>query len=269
MGEKELDHISPSSIDTYLICQRRWFFQHWLRLESFSSYPMYGGNIYHKFLELYYIDKALGVKSKFGYLEDKVHDYGKQEREENDIFWGQTSPGKVEDFALRGAKKHIKERSKDIIPDIVDGQPLVENTLEVELKSGIVLTGRTDIQTVEGTIVDHKTKNVQFKLRRITEYQMSQKMQPQIYLFMLPAYKRVKWEVALLGRKDINNSIYGLTNKRNYSHEQLEGFLDNLVSQMIYGLKNGVFVANYPHFLCTSRYCSYWDACHSTEYQDL
>lgn len=268
---KHLDHISPSSIESWTICEQKWFYQHILRLPYQASYYLFQGKVFHKYLEYFNIEKGLGLWADLKEIRDRSYAYAEQQKEEQEILWKNTNYNETTKFAIGAAYDHVAKRAKKNKPEVRDKQPLVEYTINKPLEfqddegdtKEITLTGRVDLLVEEKRIVDYKTKDYRkgTKRKRVTQWNMLQRLQPKIYMYMLPGYTNT-WEVALIGEANLKEGVYGLHSKKDIKDKDMEVFLTITASKMYQALKTGVFQKGYTHYLCSPKYCQFWEKCH-------
>lgn len=263
---ERLGHLSPSSLDTWFDCQRKFLYQHLLRTPYTTSWQAFGGQIYHKALEYFYSGKArTGKTMKESVLVDKTREYYDFKMDNEEITFAKDSPPEsVWKNSTDGAKLHIKDRGRFIMPGKnKEGEPLVEisATKPIPNTDDVSVTGRIDLVTDDFIIADHKTKNMKKWARKLTVKSMEEKHAPKIYRHLIPESIGVNWEVTLLYKDGTEPSTYTLQYPPYNPPKTMDTYLSNVVSQIQHACDSGIFLPHEAHWICDSRWCSYWDMC--------
>lgn len=263
----EFDHLSPSSLDTWSLCQRKFLYQHLLRIPSPYSWQAFGGTLYHKALEYFYFNKANNnqkIKTQV-LLEKAREDYDDILENQEVIFEDDLTPEKVWKKTSSGVSAHISTRGKFIVPAKIKGEPQIEISVTKPIPNNdrITVTGRIDLLTRTNIIIDHKTRNMKKYTKKHTVNTMTSKHAPEVYQYLLPQAEGVNWEVTL---------IYVEKNQKPYPYTiqyppynlvtDMGHYLNQVAQQIESCCETGLFVpSRFGNYLCNEKYCSYWDIC--------
>ena len=267
MSELKLDHLSPSSLDTWFLCQRKFLYQHLLRIPTPYSWPAFGGTLYHNALEYFYYHKAMSttpVKPKE--ILEHSREFYDQTLEEQEVVFEDNEPENVWKTTMEGVKIHIEKRGKFILPAKVEGEPQIEITVTKPIPNHdtVSVTGRIDLLTKSKIIIDHKTRNMKKYTKKLTINSMRSKHAPEIYRFLMPEAEDINWEVTLLYVEDKNKKPYPYTLQYPpYNQIKYVGlYLNNVAKQIEQSCQSGIFIpSTIDNYLCNEKYCGFWDIC--------
>jgi len=96
------------------------------------------------------------------------------DEEEFEVVNWEEDPGKIKDSGILSVKAYHKKQSKKVEPK------LVEQEIVKHLTPHVIIRGRIDLVTMDGTIIDHKVKK-----RKMYKADADKDLQPTTYLFLL------------------------------------------------------------------------------------
>ena len=249
----ELEYIRSSQLGTYLECSAKFLFANILKIETPSKPALAFGSAIHKTLEQNFSQKIktrqdLPVEYSVALFSDTLDELIK-DVEKADLT-NYDSERSLKDAGVELVKKYFKEFAYRIFPK------LVETTIQVKLAGyPYGLSGTVDLLDEDNVLIDHKTsakipkeitQNYRLQLGGAYAVLMEAKLDEKV------RYARLDYLV----RK-------GLTSTRIIPIEvqtDTEYFLV-LFEAISKGIEQGVFYANRTHYLCSKKYCKYWQAC--------
>ncbi len=240
-----LEHLSYSSVSTYLMCGKYWEFKYVRKEHRPASIAMVFGSAIHKTIEQ-------TITEKIRPIERWSSTWEKQLEEEKSIDWGAETPEGIYNEGIRLLSD--KEIEKTIM-----GLSALAIEKYVELKIAgvpIPVIGYIDIITQDGIPGDFKTSNKSW-----SEDRASGEMQP---LFYLAALSQAGTPV-VNGR--FRHYVFVKTKQPKvqiieHEHNLREMFfLFSLIQNVWKGIEAGVFPENPGGWKCSPAYCEYWDIC--------
>lgn len=246
--ENGITYLRPTGINTFLDCSAKYYFQEIEELDSPNkSYLAFGTSI-HKTLEVNYSQKVeskidLSVEEvKQVFAESIENEFEKVDK--NDFLVEE--PGMIKDQGIRLIEKYQKEIAPRIIP------VAVEQRIKVKFKHyDYGIAGTIDLYDSNSIVIDHKTTSK--KIDGVI---------PDNYKRQLSAYAILE---EATGRKVEGTRIdYFKRDSSEIRHLSVPIDRDHFLSMFQTigdAIKKGVFVPNRGSFLCSKRYCKYWEAC--------
>lgn len=246
----EAIYLRPTGINTFLECSAKYLFQEIERIETPNkSYLAFGSSI-HKTLEANFaqkietktdlpIDEAKEIFSDV--FEDEFRKVDRMDLEEE-------KPGTMKDQGVKLIQKYQEEIAPRITP------VAVEQRIKVTFKGyDYGLAGTIDLYDADSVIIDHKT----------TSKKINGTI-PEGYKRQLSAYTILE---EATGRKVNGARIdYFKRDSSEIRHIAVpidkEHFL-SMFQSIGDAIKKGVFIPNRNSFLCSKRYCKFWNICES------
>jgi len=260
---QELDgviYLRPSEINIYLDnCQAQYFFAAVEKVKVPNKLPLALGTATHRafqknFSEKVHTLKDLPVTDVMDAFSDAFEDE-LSSVDETDL--KDTDKGKIKDNGLGLIKKYQKEVSPRIVPIAVEQRIRTtfsdpDNPEEI-YKYG--LTGQIDITDVNNIIVDHKTTSNPKTFKKDVNESYKKQVGGAYVILKESLGEEVKGvRVDMLkiddvpGIRHINIDI------------DREHFL-KMFFEASNGIDKGVFIPNRKSFLCTKRWCKFWNEC--------
>ena len=186
-------------------------------------------------------DEVAGLFADFwdgeAYLED--------EETVAEVDWRREDPGELREAGILLAQRYWRDISPRVTP--VD----VEVPFEREV-AGVVLTGRIDLVTVEGKLVDWKTTR-----RATSDRELARHLQPSLYLLGMGA-EGGEFEFHELVK---TNNPYCRIARTRRSAEELSWLQNVLLPRVVRQIESGLFPPNPTSFLCSPDTCEVWSYC--------
>lgn len=251
----DIDHLSYSSISTYLLCPRAWAYRYVDRVTTPSSPSLVFGSAVHGAVERMIRCEHAGT----------TYDPAEIWREA----WGDATRGEVaweadipEEHATTGQTLvcHPDTRAtvRALLPLVVDGALAIEQRVELRVPGvPIPVIGFIDLITADGVVTDFKTAG-----KAWTEEKARAEEQPSFYLAALNQagftlnpegqFRHVVWVKAAKPRVQV------FVTRR--SPQRLFRLFE-LIGQVWRGIEAGCFPAQTNTWKCAPRWCEYWARC--------
>lgn len=172
-----IEHLSHSSISTYLTCPRRWRFAYLDGLRPLPSGDQALGTAVHTALEMALAEQHAGK------TVDRLALWSQAwERKPAEIEWGNELPEVYENtgFRLLGSEA-VKTVFSYLRPQVVDGALMIEKRIELHVPGvDAPIIGFIDVIAEDGTVIDFKTAG-----RAWSVAQAQAETQPLVYLAAL------------------------------------------------------------------------------------
>jgi len=245
-----LDHLSYSSIATYLQCPAAWRFKYIEKIATPLATELIFGSAFHQAVEN---SIALGGNP----LEHWSNAWAAKSTEQ-EIDWDGDTPESLfnQGIAMLSADDVIKTIKSIRTRYDSDGKPAIETKVELRVEGvPIPVIGFVDLLHEDGSVCDFKTSS-----RQWSEDKALTEMQPIFYFAALEQmgiwhtwnfrhYVFIKNKVP---RVQIINS------KR--APDEL-GFLYRMIRSVWHAIDAGVFPENPTTWKHDPRYCDYWGVC--------
>ncbi|MEM4626443.1 MAG: PD-(D/E)XK nuclease family protein [Candidatus Bilamarchaeaceae archaeon] len=249
----DLEYIRASSINTYIECSAKFYFQNIEQVQVPNKPALAFGASIHKALETNFKQKVATrkdlpleeVKEVFSDTLDNEF----QNVEPNDF---EEKPGAYKDSGIELVEKYQKEHAYRIFPKYA------EQKISVKFKGiDYGLTGTIDLVDEDNVLIDHKTTS-----RQVTKVPQAYQIQVGgAYPFLLKTLTKEPVNgirVDFLIRKGAKTTYTQiLPVKIDYD----ERYFFNVFLDVTTGIKNGVFIPNRSHMYCSKRFCQYWSVC--------
>jgi len=148
----EVLRLSPSSINMFLRCQYQWYLRYVEGLKVPPKSALVVGLAFHKGEEVNFSQKVETGEDLP--LDDVLDAYDTEfEQRAEEVEEWEEDKGKVKDEGYKLLELYHKELAPTVQP------LLVEDWVEEELDSGVVLFGKRDVITKDLSVIDLKTAN--------------------------------------------------------------------------------------------------------------
>jgi hypothetical protein len=256
----ELDHLSYSSISTYLMCPRSWRFRYVDHIETPKAAALVFGSAIHDTIEAFI---ARGKDEPVATLERWQGNWEKQTAAGN-IDWGEA--GKPDTLYSLGqtmlSEPSIVETLSEIRPLIERDQTWIEARVKLCVPSvPVPIVGYIDCITADGVPCDFKTAG-----RAWSADQAAGEMQPLFYLAALNQvgfYRKPGRPVGAFRHyvlvKNAKSPRCDVFDTQRTMGEVL--WLFGLVRDVWRGIEAGVFPPNPETWKCSAKWCEFWDRC--------
>jgi len=240
-----IDHLSYSSISTYLACSKYWEFKYIQKIPLPTAVALVFGSAFHGAIE-----KAILAKTKPANQWDSA--WKEQMEERKEIAWGFDTPESIYNEGLRML-------SDKAIEGVITGLTASYIEREIVLRVPgvpIPITGKIDIIGMDGIPGDFKTS-----AKSWSENKAQDELQP---LFYLAALSQIGEPVA---RGRFRHYVFCKTKVPKvqvleHEHDLKEMFfLFSMIQNIWKGISAGVFIENPTNWKCSAQYCEYWNIC--------
>lgn len=249
-----VDHLSASSVKSWLRCGKAWEYRYVKNLKIKPSGAMIAGSAYHEALADYFNAKLDGIAemtvndvadaydTAFERLVNDQRAVDEDEGEaEGSVDWKGQDKGKVKDSGIELAKLYRASVAPKIVPVSVE----LSEIIQVADKPFMVIR---DLVT-ENKIIDHK-----LKAKRFYPNDLANDIQPTAYLYGNNR-NLFEYHVAL---KQVKPSIECQPAVRCGSDFRL---FEQIVSQVWKAIEAGIFVPRPEGWHCSPSWCGYWRLC--------
>lgn len=240
-----VDHISHSQLGKWQRCPRSWKYHYIDKIEEPKSANLALGIAYHYALEQNYVHKIqnkedLPVADCLDAFSDSFSEIAE---EVGAVDWGDSSPTEVKCTGLELVLLYRTKIAPDIVPMSVEA-PLEGNIL------GVKFTGRVDLITEDGTVVDHKTAKQSYNQDKVDH-----EMQPCAYAFGLGRAIEFAYHVAVKKKASDTQILY---TKR--TMEDVAWWLA-MVEMDLMQMQSGIAPPRPDGWHCSPKACGYWEKC--------
>lgn len=260
----EIDHLSYSSIGSYLTCSRAWKYHYIDKLPEPTTPALIFGSAIHDTVEKLISANTVSNEATSNPLS--MQGAGEMFRElyqarlekETDIDWQGTT---IEDQLRLGERilttPEVFENLNRLRAKInADDEPMIERRVELSVPGvDVPIIGFIDIVLSDGTPADFKTA-----ARAWTQGQAENSMQSLFYLAALnQAGEEINWKFKhLVVTKTLSPKFQELE----HAHEPRElFFLFDLIRSVWEGISAGVFIPNPDSWKCSPKYCPHFMSC--------
>jgi len=250
-------HLSASSIKLYLECARKWAFKYVEGHRGPTGIGALLSKVWHKVAEINARQKITsGVDLSLEEMLDLYvmeYDAALQE-EEVKLQVGETlEQGK--DMGLKITEVHHLKIAPHVRPLLVEE----EFNIDLGPEFPYTLKGFWDLVEEDGTIVDNKAfgrmvqqndldKDIQFSLYSLAYRVTRQTTEPGMRMDLL---------VKPRNKNHMPKAVQLYTQRTNVDARWILGLVEDVTK----GIQRGVFPPNPTGFLCSPKYCDFWDRC--------
>ena len=247
-----IDHLSYSSISTYLLCPRSWRYHYLEKVETPVSPALVFGSAFHDALEGYVRDKETPLAH---------HWCGawKAQTEGRDVSWDK-EPTDYEDLGTAMFSKPDTVQLIDAIQPLMAGDyPMIEERVELNIPGvPVPVIGYIDVIEADGIPADFKTS-----ARSWSQSRADDELQPTFYLaalnqlgFEMNPDLKFRYYVFV---KNLKKPVVQLWETRRTAGELF--WLFGLVKEVWQGIERHIFPPNPTTWKCSPKWCEYWDRC--------
>jgi len=243
-----LEHLSYSSVNTYLMCPRSWRYRYVEKRPAPTSTSLIFGSAFHDTLEDF-ITRDDSAPLEVIWSER----WNAKIAEESDIAWDSDSPDKLEATGIKMFS------DSDIVATIESLKPAdpenVERFVELWVPGvPIPIVGYIDFITADGVPCDFKTAS-----RKWAAGKAAEEMQPLFYLAALNQagssvmhfrhYIFTKTKAPALQVFDTHRTIAEIV------------WLFEMIREVWQAIEAQVFMPNPGTWKCSEKWCEYWPMC--------
>jgi len=241
----ELDHLSYSSISTFLACPESWRRKYIAKEPTVSSPALIFGSAIHNTVEQY-VQVGGDLLSIWG------EKWGAQlEKDGASVLWGMETP----DESYNKGVKVLSD--KDIAVALKEIKPRqVERKVELRVPGvEIPIIGYIDIITEDGVVCDLKTS-----AKSWTSARAKDELQPIFYLMSLnQAGEKVNWKFRHYVLTTLKSPRLDVFDTERSPAEAF--FLINIIQQVWLAIQSEIFIPNPGSWKCSPSYCDFFASC--------
>lgn len=249
----EIDHLSYSSISTYLNCARQWRYKYVDKVETPGSDSLFLGSVFHKCVEIYL---QLKIEGQFQPLPECWQAAWQQQQEQ---YQAQPDEATYQEGVRLTSQPEILKFVNALRPMITDEGPQIEKYIELHAPGvPVPVIGYIDMIGVDGIPCDFKTAN-----RSWSSSKAQLELQP---VFYLTALNQMGYQL----NPDLKFRHYVFVKSNPVKIEIWETtrtvkdmfWLLDTIKEVWRAIEAGVYPPTKPdNWLCSPRYCPYWATC--------
>ena len=255
----EIDHLSYSSISSYLSCGKAWKYRYIDKVQADPSPSLIIGSCIHDTVEKIVECNSLGIEGP------EIAEFATQtvkERVENIEPINNTPEAEnvLQDVLRCVQSPHVQTAVNALKAKVDEQGAMIERKVTLELPEvDVPIIGYIDIILADGTPADFKTA-----ARSWTQEKAESEMQPIFYLgAMGQCGIPVNWKfkhLVIVKNKIPKFQIF------EHEHTPLEVFrLGVKVQEVWKSIKQGTFLPAAPgSWKCSPKFCEYWDICQNS-----
>lgn len=243
----KITSLSPSMVNTYMICQRKFYYSYALKLPRLPNYMMAYGSAFHEMARENYFQK---IRTEKDLPVDLLTDLFAEDLEFRDTDWSEQSLDKTKDEGVKTLRAYMQTIAPSVHP------AHVEHAWTMKIKNrDWVISGKTDLVTDQDQVVELKTTG-----RKVSKPKPGDAFQTGVYV--------VGWRQQT-GLKTVQGRIdYALRGKDEiislpvvFPESNLKIVLTTF-DQVARGIQNEIWIPNRTGtYLCSRKYCSFWNEC--------
>ena len=252
MQPQDIDHLSHSSVSTFLRCPRQWAFAYVEKLRRPPSVALIKGSAVDDGLSKNLGQKIetridLPVEDVLEMAEDSFRNRVDQSGGVDEIIWDGSNMAKGLDSTISLAKLHMVEHAPHIQPSAVQVE------LHTTLSDGRDFVGYLDFLDENGNICDWKTGK-----SRMGQTSADSDMQPTAYSMLMGKPSNFVFYRAI----DTGKNVSGEVVETSRTAQQIDWYKD-AVEDVSAAVNAGVFPANPNGWHCSPKFCGFYDMCMS------
>jgi hypothetical protein len=252
----ELDHLSYSSISAYQMCPRSWYYRYIEKIKTPASANLVFGSAFHGAIEHLIRANITGtvVRPEEVWFEQWQKQLAKQE-----VDWQGELPEQISNQGMRMlAHKTTQEAIEFLKPAVnVDGQPTIEQYVELQLPGVPKIIGYIDMVLADQSLVDFKTA-----ARSWTQDKAEKEMQPNVYFAALtqgnfiPNPKMRFSHVVFVKTKTPQVQII-------QTHRSVLDIFKtiSLITETWKAIQSEVFTPRTDSWKHSAKFCDFWSVC--------
>lgn len=248
----ELNHLSYSSISSYLNCGRNWKYKYIDKVPTTKSGEQFFGSVFHSVVEQYVVNRL-----PLANLWDTK--WKAQLEIDASIAWGDNSPENLFNEGIRILSNKEVLNTLHLIKPLVEADgPVIEKKIELRVPGvPVPIVGYIDMIAQDGIPVDFKTSSRSWDLKKAQA-----EMQPTFYLAALN-------QLGYKGNPQNQFRHYIFTKTKTPQVQIWETrrslqdmfWLFQLIREVWQGIQKEVFTPNPTTYLCDPKWCAYWKDC--------
>lgn len=250
----DIQHLSYSSISTYLTCPEQWRRKYVLRQPSASTPSLIFGGACHNTLERYISQEPRALS-----LSDLWAESWREKLEtEPRVAWGEDTPaGLMQDGLRLFGHPDIQAVADGIAPFVDDRGPFIERKVEMRVPGvPVPVVGYIDVVTDDFVPGDFKTSSAAWSVDKAQD-----ELQP---LFYLAALDQMGYKLDGLRFRH-----YVFTKTKTPKVQVIETahawnevlWLQQMIRRVWEAIDTQVYPLNPSGWACNAKYCSYWSDC--------
>lgn len=245
-----IDHLSYSSVTSYLDCPENWRRKYIAKEPTQSSPALVFGSAFHGTIEELVVNPLGNVLSIWDESWTKA-------LEGQSIFWGTDTPEETYNDGVRMfSNQALLAEIRKIVPGSDERGAKIERKVELRVPSvPIPIIGYIDIILQDGTPADFKTS-----ARSWSDDKAADSLQGLFYLAALnQAGVEINWKfkhIIFVKTKEPKVQILENVHKPGELF-----FLFDLISRVWQGIEKEVFPMNPTTWKCTDKYCDFYANC--------
>ncbi|MCE5209004.1 MAG: PD-(D/E)XK nuclease family protein [Anaerohalosphaeraceae bacterium] len=257
-----LDHLSYSSISSYLMCAANWKMHYIDKISGPTSTALIFGSAFHGAIEGYLIGQVKSEQPKS--LIEHWQESWKREttlegQPRTDIDWMMDTPESMCNEGVRLLSNLDIQRGILSIKPLIgeNGKPAIEAKIELHVPGvPIPIIGYIDVITADGVPGDFKTSSKSW-----SDDKAGDEIQTLFYLAALnqAGIKVPDWAFThYVFVKTKTPQFQKFTHKHNPAQLM---WLFKMIQNVWKGIEAGIFPENPGTWKCNPRYCEYWNLC--------
>jgi len=260
-----LDYLSYSRINRFLLCPRSYYYHYIKRVARPLPSWLFLGSCVHEtvgynFEQKIKTRKDLPLEAVKDYFSDR---WNKQElnasrpeysdsAEATEIDWKGENPGLLKDVGLEVVSKYHAQMAPSVQP------VAVELEFPNATVAGVRLVGRVDLIDDKSTIIDLKTAK-----RKPNKSKIAQDLQPTFYAVGMGGEIDFKYHYMV---KRADTEVLEFYTKR--TKEDIRFLEEVFLPPIIESIERGIFVPNVSSWMCSPKYCEFYNICQGTGIKD-
>ena len=246
-----IEHLSYSSISSYLLCGRSWRFKYIDKVPTLPTPSLILGSAVHDTIEKFVVEPGQSATELF------EKSWAATLEKNPGINWQEQTEEKIKEDGLRLLKAPaVLQGLGKVRPKCDSEGPMIERKVTLQVPNvPVPIIGFIDIVLENGTPADFKTA-----ARKWTEDQAQKSLQSLFYLAALQqAGEQVNWKFEHLIFVKTKEPQF---QRLEHSHKPTElFFLFDIIESVWRGIEAGVFIPVTDGWKCSPQYCDYWNIC--------
>jgi len=251
----DIDHLSYSSISSYLLCPRAWRFHYLDKIQVPTAPALVFGSAFHKTIEEHI--KTVFATGRVPVVDRWQRHWNDQLERNPEIAWGTDS---AESLCNTGIRMLTAPDVASLIDALkpLDEPHSIERRVELHVPGvSIPIIGYIDMLEHDGVPADFKTSARAWNAKKARS-----EMQP---VFYLAALNQAGYDL----NPDLRFRHYVFTKTKNPKAQIWETtrtvgeffWLFGLIRDVYDAIVSGVFPPNPGTWKCSQKYCEYWPMC--------
>lgn len=252
----EINHLSYSSINAWLLCPRSWRYRYVDKVETPKSANLVFGSCFHETIESYLRGQCQGTMPDILSTWQRLWN---SETAEATIDWGDSTPEQLSNDGVQMlTHKDTTALFSTLQPLMENGEPVIEHKVTLRVPGvPLPIIGYIDMRDVEGVPYDFKTSARAWTLDKVDG-----ELQPLFYLAALAQAgdrlnpkRRFKHLVFVKTKTPQVQTLEAM-----HSAAELLWLMD-LIRSVWLGIQAEAFPPNVNGWKCSARYCEFWAYC--------